>query len=86
MPPIHVQRRKLMTARVPDGKVCLNDSGELSVTKFAVEPVRVLSNKACSGRLIVVCRCGIFPGSQRDLASVRQSRSTFMPWDPMETN
>jgi len=24
---------------VPDGKVCLNDSGELAVTKFAVEPV-----------------------------------------------
>jgi hypothetical protein len=26
-------------ARVPDGKVCLNESGELAVTKFAVEPV-----------------------------------------------
>lgn len=25
--------------RVPDGKVCLNDLGELAVTKFAVEPV-----------------------------------------------
>lgn len=24
---------------VPDGKVCLNASGELAVTKFAVEPV-----------------------------------------------
>lgn len=24
---------------VPDGKICLNDSGELAVTKFAVEPV-----------------------------------------------
>lgn len=24
---------------VPDGKVCLNDQGELAVTKFAVEPV-----------------------------------------------
>lgn len=28
-----------MITRVPDGKVCLNDSGELAVTKFAVEPV-----------------------------------------------
>lgn len=28
-----------MIPRVPDGKVCLNDSGELAVTKFAVEPV-----------------------------------------------
>jgi len=25
---------------VPDGKVCINDKGELAVTKFAVEPVR----------------------------------------------
>lgn len=25
--------------RVPDGKVCLNDMGELAVTKVAVEPV-----------------------------------------------
>ena len=24
---------------VPDGKICLNDTGELAVTKFAVEPV-----------------------------------------------
>jgi hypothetical protein len=24
---------------VPDGKVCLNEQGELAVTKFAVEPV-----------------------------------------------
>lgn len=24
---------------VPDGKVCLNELGELAVTKFAVEPV-----------------------------------------------
>ena len=24
---------------VPDGKVCLNETGELAVTKFAVEPV-----------------------------------------------
>lgn len=29
-------------SRTPDGKVCLNESGELAVTKFAVEPVRVL--------------------------------------------
>ena len=24
---------------IPDGKICLNDQGELAVTKFAVEPV-----------------------------------------------
>lgn len=24
---------------VPDGKICINDEGELAVTKFAVEPV-----------------------------------------------
>lgn len=24
---------------VPDGKICINDGGELAVTKFAVEPV-----------------------------------------------
>jgi len=24
---------------IPDGKICLNDTGELAVTKFAVEPV-----------------------------------------------
>jgi hypothetical protein len=32
--------RYLLTAsRIPDGKVCLNELGELAVTKFAVEPV-----------------------------------------------
>ncbi|CZS90773.1 related to bifunctional GTP cyclohydrolase II/3, 4-dihydroxy-2butanone-4-phosphate synthase [Rhynchosporium agropyri] len=31
---------------VPDGKVCLNDSGELAVTKFAVEPVWYLPGVA----------------------------------------
>lgn len=31
-----------ISCRVPDGKVCLNDSGELAVTKFAVEPVSLL--------------------------------------------
>ena len=29
----------LTTRSMPDGKVCLNDTGELAVTKFAVEPV-----------------------------------------------
>lgn len=29
----------LPTTSVPDGKVCLNEQGELAVTKFAVEPV-----------------------------------------------
>lgn len=32
--------------RVPDGKVCLNELGELSVTKFAVEPVWYLPGVA----------------------------------------
>jgi len=27
---------------IPDGKVCLNETGELAVTKFAVEPVSFL--------------------------------------------
>ena len=31
---------------VPDGKVCLNKFGELSVTKFAVEPVWYLPGVA----------------------------------------
>lgn len=31
---------------VPDGKVCLNSSGELNVTKFAVEPVWYLPGVA----------------------------------------
>jgi hypothetical protein len=30
-------------SRVPDGKVCLNETGELAVTKFAVEPVSNIS-------------------------------------------
>jgi len=31
---------------VPDGKICLNASGELAVTKFAVEPVWYLPGVA----------------------------------------
>lgn len=31
---------------VPDGKICLNKSGELAVTKFAVEPVWYLPGVA----------------------------------------
>ncbi|KAL2068358.1 hypothetical protein VTL71DRAFT_16456, partial [Oculimacula yallundae] len=42
---------------VPDGKVCLNDSGELAVTKFAVEPVWYLPG--------VAERFGIDEGSLR---------------------
>lgn len=34
-----------LVGSVPDGKVCLNDSGELAVTKFAVEPVRTNTGK-----------------------------------------
>jgi GTP cyclohydrolase II len=32
--------------RVPDGKICINESGELAVTKFAVEPVWYLPGVA----------------------------------------
>ncbi|KAF4634663.1 hypothetical protein G7Y89_g3442 [Cudoniella acicularis] len=42
---------------VPDGKVCLNESGELAVTKFAVEPVWYLPG--------VAERFGIDEGSLR---------------------
>lgn len=31
---------------VPDGKICLNETGELAVTKFAVEPVWYLPGVA----------------------------------------
>ena len=31
---------------VPDGKVCINETGELAVTKFAVEPVWYLPGVA----------------------------------------
>ena len=31
---------------IPDKKICLNDSGELAVTKFAVEPVWYLPGVA----------------------------------------
>ncbi|KAK2765890.1 Uracil-regulated protein 1 [Arachnomyces sp. PD_36] len=42
---------------VPDGKICLNESGELAVTKFAVEPVWYLPG--------VAERFGIDEGSLR---------------------
>ncbi|KPM34387.1 Uracil-regulated protein 1 [Neonectria ditissima] len=46
----HMKARKhpnVKTGRlVPDGKVCLNDLGELAVTKFAVEPVWYLPGVA----------------------------------------
>ncbi|KZF22678.1 GTP cyclohydrolase II [Xylona heveae TC161] len=42
---------------VPDGKICLNESGELAVTKFAVEPVWFLPG--------VADRFGIDEGSLR---------------------
>ena len=38
-PPLS-KRGQANSTRVPDGKVCLNETGELAVTKFAVEPVR----------------------------------------------
>lgn len=31
---------------IPDGKICMNASGELAVTKFAVEPVWYLPGVA----------------------------------------
>lgn len=44
---------------VPDGKVCLNDKGELAVTKFAVEPVRKASWVTILGGLTLVLICVI---------------------------
>lgn len=39
----------LIIPRVPDGKVCLNELGEVAVTKFAVEPVSKLPGTVTSG-------------------------------------
>ena len=38
--------RKPDKQQIPDGKICLNDTGELNVTKFAVEPVWYLPGVA----------------------------------------
>ncbi|KAM0558391.1 hypothetical protein ACHAPJ_004581 [Fusarium lateritium] len=48
IPPYHSLRRSPIDNlyRVPDGKVCLNEMGELAVTKFAVEPVWYLPGVA----------------------------------------
>jgi hypothetical protein len=41
----HAPLKKLadIALSIPDGKVCLNETGELAVTKFAVEPVSLPS-------------------------------------------
>ena len=51
---------------VPDGKVCLNNLGELAVTKFAVEPVSStwklrlpVEELAFSSSVYVIYRFGI---------------------------
>ena len=39
-------QRSVQSGRlIPDGKICLNGTGELAVTKFAVEPGRFLRPK-----------------------------------------
>ncbi len=59
-------------SRVPDGKVCLNEMGELAVTKFAVEPVRARKQSPTSSAITQRCfRFGIYLAWLRDLVSVR---------------
>ncbi|KAI9785028.1 MAG: Uracil-regulated protein 1 [Geoglossum umbratile] len=57
---------------VPDGKICLNRSGELAVTKFAVEPVWYLPGVAERFGI------GIFPKSG--------PLSTFLTFAPISTD
>ncbi|RDW89399.1 putative bifunctional GTP cyclohydrolase II 4-dihydroxy-2butanone-4-phosphate synthase [Coleophoma cylindrospora] len=54
---IEKENSKCHPTKVPDGKICLNSSGELAVTKFAVEPVWYLPG--------VAERFGIDEGSLR---------------------
>lgn len=57
--------------RVPDGKVCLNNLGELAVTKFAVEPVWTsASSSNDTTTLIMDARSGTSPVWRRDSESV----------------
>ncbi len=58
----------LIPNSIPDGKVCLNESGELAVTKFAVEPVSYLRHFECS--VLNLRRSGTCLVLLRDLASV----------------
>lgn len=56
---------------VPDGKVCVNDKGELAVTKFAVEPVSPQCCRlSCPMLIEIVSRSGICQVLPRDSASV----------------
>ena len=48
---------------VPDGKICLNDTGELAVTKFAVEPVWYLPGVAERFGIGMLLRTRTRPGS-----------------------
>lgn len=72
---------------VPDGKICLNDSGELAVTKFAVEPVWYLPG--------VAERFGIDEGTLRrslfeytggSYPEVRLALATFHPPPPLSSS
>jgi hypothetical protein len=58
----------LCRTSVPDGKVCTNDSGELAVTKFAVEPVSLpfLAVSQLDSN-ITHLRCGTYQVWQNDL-------------------
>lgn len=48
--------------RVPDGNICLNESGELAVTKFAVEPVSYAYPVLCQ---LLIQRLGLVPSGSR---------------------
>ena len=57
---------------MPDGKVCLNEQGELAVTKFAVEPVthcKILCPRHCQ-LIISEYRFGTSPALLKDSESV----------------
>lgn len=62
---------------VPDGKICINETGELAVTKFAVEPVWYLPGVA--ERFGIGKRCttssALYPICQLTGASCRRGNS-----------
>lgn len=70
---------------VPDGKICLNASGELAVTKFAVEPVWYLPGVAERFEIDeATLRRSLFEhtgGSYPELIT-RGDIKTFLPYEP----
>ena len=57
---------------VPDGKICLNASGELAVTKFAVEPVWYLPGVA--ERFGIGTLCNTLQAYQRSYNELTKSQ------------